>query len=214
MIIKWLGHSCFMLTDSNGVRILTDPCDPPTGYDIPPQQADAVTASHGHHDHNYFELVTNPDAQRITTPGKHQVKGVAIEGFPVWHDAEQGALRGSNIIYIIEMDGVRVMHCGDLGHIPDGDTLAALGRVDVLLLPIGGVYTIDYEQALELMGLIRPSVTIPMHYSTEKLQFRLDEPELFLNRAEGCAIHRMRQSEASITPDSLGRRRIIVLERD
>ena len=162
MTIKWLGHSCFLFTDANGIRMLTDPCDPATGYDIGTVKADAVTSSHAHHDHNYFAAAKN--ARVINEPGEHTVKGVKIIGFPTWHDDERGALRGQNIMYLFEMDGLRVMHAGDIGHLPDAATVKAIGRVDVLLTPVGGVYTIDAVQAKELIDALKPRIAVPMHY--------------------------------------------------
>ena len=210
MTIKWLGHSCFLFTDANGIRMLTDPCDPATGYDIGTVKADAVPSSHAHHDHNYFAAAKN--ARVINEPGEHTVKGVKIIGFPTWHDDERGALRGQNIMYLFEMDGLRVMHAGDIGHLPDAATVKAIGRVDVLLAPVGGVYTINYQGARDLANMLGPKVVIPMHYRTDAVQAELDDVTPFLDHASGCAIHRMRQSEASITPESLGSDRIIVLD--
>lgn len=210
MNIKWLGHSCFLLTSADGTRILTDPCDPDTGYAIEPVEADAVTSSHDHHDHNYFAIA--PNARRITAAGHYDVNGVSIDGFDTFHDSQRGAIRGGNVVFVITMDGLRVAHAGDLGHIPDEATLAAIGRVDVLLIPIGGQYTLDYKGALELSAMLHPSIVIPMHYQTERLRFPLDELKPFLDNARGCAVHIMRQSEASIDRDSLGKERIIVLE--
>lgn len=211
MILKWLGHSCFLLTSEAGVRILMDPCAPSTGYTVGPVAVDAVTASHDHYDHNYFEAALG-DPVRITEPGVHEVKGVRITGIPTWHDKECGTKRGRNIMFLVEMDGLRVLHAGDLGHLPDAATLAAVGQVDVLLAPIGGVFTIDAKEALQLAQLVNPKVFVPMHYKTEQLSFELGELASFLNLLKGCAIHRMRQSEATLTPDSLGSDRVLVLE--
>lgn len=211
MTIKWFGHSCFLLTDAEGTRLLTDPCDPATGYDIGHVEADAVTSSHGHHDHNYFDVVDEGVAI-INEPGEYTVKGIKITGFPTWHDDAQGAVRGRNIMYLFEMDGLRVMHAGDLGQLPNEDVINAIGKVDVLLTPVGGVYTIGYQGARDLANTLGPKVVIPMHYRTDALRFELEDVTPFLDHASGCAIHRMRQSEASITPESLGSDRIIVLD--
>ncbi|MDR0841623.1 MAG: MBL fold metallo-hydrolase [Christensenellaceae bacterium] len=212
MDIKWLGHSCFLLTGEAGTRILMDPCDPDTGYDIAPVAADAVTSSHDHHDHNYFALAQGKDAPRITTPGRHAVKDAVITGYAAWHDDVQGALRGVNIMFVVEMDGMRLLHAGDLGHIPSAETIAAMGPIDVLLIPIGGTYTLDHLSAMELCNLLRPAVVIPMHYQTETLKMNIGELLPFLHCADkNWRIHRMRQSDAVITPESLGKDRIIVL---
>lgn len=211
MNLKWLGHSCFLLTSESGVRILMDPCAPKTGYTIAPVEADAVTASHDHYDHNYFDAALG-DPVRITEPGVHEVKGVRITGIPTWHDKERGAKRGRNIMFLVEMDGIRLLHAGDLGHLPDEAAVRAVGQVDVLLAPIGGVYTIDGTEAKELARLLHPKVFVPMHYKTERLSIELDGLSPFLDSLKGGAIHRMRQSEATLTPESLGSGRVLVLE--
>ena len=211
MTIKWLGHSCFLLTDSEGTRLLLDPCDPATGYDIGVHEVDAVTSSHGHHDHNYF-AAAGENPRIINEPGEYTVNGVKITGYPTWHDDAQGALRGRNIMYLFEMDGLRVLHAGDLGQLPDEDTINSICHVDVLLVPVGGVYTIDHRGARELANTLGIKVLIPMHYKTDAVDCELEEVTPLLDHARGCAIHRMRQSEASISPESLGNDRIIVLD--
>ncbi|PWM61385.1 MAG: MBL fold metallo-hydrolase [Clostridia bacterium] len=211
MILKWLGHSCFLLTSDSGMRVLMDPCAPKTGYTIAPVEVDAVTASHDHYDHNYFEAALG-DPIRITEPGMHEVHGVHIMGIPTWHDKEHGAKRGRNIMFLVEMDGIRLLHAGDLGHLPDEAAIAAAGRVDVLLAPIGGVFTIDGEEAKKLAEMLHPKVFVPMHYKTEQLSFELGGLKPFLDSIKGGAIHRMRQSEATLTPESLGSGRVLVLE--
>lgn len=212
MDIKWLGHSCFLLTGADGTRVLMDPCDPQTGYDIEPVEVDAVTSSHDHHDHNYLRLALGENVQRITAVGAFQVKSAVITGFPTWHDGQGGSLRGENIMYMVEMDGLRLLHAGDLGHIPDEQTLAGLGRVDILLTPIGGTYTLDHVGALKLCDLLHPSVVVPMHYKTKRVNMPIAELLPFLDGAnKNWKVHRMRQSDAIITPESLGKDRIIVL---
>ena len=211
MFLKWLGHSCVLLTSDSGMRVLMDPCAPKTGYTIAPVEVDAVTASHDHYDHNYFEAALG-DPIRITEPGMHEVHGVHIMGIPTWHDKEHGAKRGRNIMFLVEMDGIRLLHAGDLGHLPDEAAIAAAGRVDVLLAPIGGVFTIDGEEAKKLAEMLHPKVFVPMHYKTEQLSFELGGLKPFLDSIKGGAIHRMRQSEATLTPESLGSGRVLVLE--
>jgi L-ascorbate metabolism protein UlaG (beta-lactamase superfamily) len=190
---------------------MTDPPDPSTGYSIDPVEVDAVTSSHSHHDHSYFEIAAGSPV-RITASGEHTVGEVVIRGFDTFHDAQGGRIRGKNVVFIIEMDGIRILHAGDLGHIPDQATLSAMGQVDVMLIPIGGVYTIDHMAALELCNILRPNVVIPMHYKTADLAFTLGDLKPFLNAARGRTIHRMRQPELIITRESLGADRVIVLQ--
>lgn len=213
MNIKWFGHSCFVLTSETGIRVLMDPVDPETGYDLQSIKADAVTISHDHHDHNYLPAVAgNPAIIRET--GAFDVGPVHIEGIHSWHDEAEGQKRGNNILYVVEMDGIRILHAGDLGHLPNDSTIGRLHRIDVLLVPIGGVYTIDYVQALALANMIRPKVVIPMHYRTKNVTFKLGELAPFLNKSENCGIQMLRQSDATLTKETLGSDRIIVLEYD
>ena len=109
MQIKWYGHSCFLLTDSNGVRILTDPFSPKTMFELPAIEADAVTVSHDHDDHNYISAVVG-STKLIRTADEFEVGGVKIKGFMTYHDTMKGTLRGTNIMYRFEMDGMKVLH--------------------------------------------------------------------------------------------------------
>ena len=165
MLIKRFAHSCFLLQSEGGTRILTDPCDPATGYNVGPVEADCVTESHQHHDHNYAAAAKGRDVKVISAPGEYTVGDVKITGIPCWHDEMQGAKRGGNIIFVFEMDGLRLAHMGDIGHLPDEATLKAMGHIDILLIPVGGIYTVDYKQALEIAYAIAPKVVIPMHLS-------------------------------------------------
>ena len=214
MEIKWYGHSCFLLTGESGVRILMDPPDASTGYRIAPMQADIVTASPSHHDHNNFALALGEPA-RVTEAGVPEFPGVTITGIPWWHDDARGEKRGENMLFVVELDGMRVLHAGDIGALPDGETVQRLGMIDVLLVPVGGFYTIDHKEALELCNLLKPKVVIPMHYKTEKSSRSLNEKISgvlpFLNAARECAIHRLRQPEATLTRESLGADRILTL---
>ncbi|HWR18981.1 MAG TPA: MBL fold metallo-hydrolase [Clostridia bacterium] len=214
MEIKWYGHSCFLLTGSSGVRILMDPPDASTGYHILPMKADIVVSSHGHSDHSNFALAQG-DPIRVTEAGIHELDDVTIIGVPWWHDEVQGKKRGANMLYVVELDDIRVLHAGDIGTMPDAETLKKLGEIDVLLVPVGGYYTIDHKGALELCNLIKPKVVIPMHYKTEDTSPRLGEVIKgvlpFLNAAQNCSIHRLRQPEAHLTKESLGMDRIITL---
>lgn len=210
MEIKWFGHSCFLITDSNGVSVLTDPFSPDVLYELPPMKVNAVTISHDHHDHNYLGSISG-STSLIRTAEEFDVNGVSIRGFNTYHDENMGALRGSNVMFTYDMDGIRILHCGDLGEIPNKELLDSLGKIDILLVPIGAIYTIDDLQARELANLLKPGVVIPMHYKNPKLKFELCPLEPFIEGAKDCAVYKMSECEATITKDSLGTNRIIVL---
>ncbi len=169
MKIKYLGHAAFVITSNKGVKIITDPYETGPGltYGEITESADIVTVSHGHHDHNNVAAVKgNPEV--VSRAGRSMVKGIELKGIASYHDDAGGSLRGDNIIFCFEMDGVRVCHLGDLGHRLDDKQLKEIGSVDVLLIPVGGFYTIDAEVATEVCNQLKPRVIIPMHYKTEK----------------------------------------------
>lgn len=184
MNIKWLGHSCFLLTSENGTRILTDPFDDTVGYPLPDVEADIVTVSHDHFDHNHTAVVKN-DFVLVNKAGEHLFKDIKIKGVSTFHDNANGAERGINIIFNISVDGINVCHCGDIGHTLTQQHAHEIGRVDVLLLPVGGVFTVDADGAYEIMRVLKPKVTIPMHFKTDSLTFSVDGVNKFLTLAGG-----------------------------
>lgn len=150
--------------------VVTDPFDPSmVGLKLPKLSADIVTLSHDHQDHNFLEGVT--DVHKVVrNPGEYEIMGVSILAFPSFHDATKGADRGENIVYVFELEGFRVAHLGDLGHMLDDTLLAALGDIDVLILPVGGTYTIDAEMAVKVTQAIEPKMVIPMHYKVSGMK--------------------------------------------
>lgn len=212
MKIKWYGHACFLLTAADGTRILTDPCDPGTGYTLSGIEADVITVSHGHHDHNYLAAAAGKP-KVYDTVGEHDYDGISIKGVHTWHDDRGGQLRGDNIVFVFNIDGLRVCHLGDLGHVPDEAACAAIGKVDVLLCPIGGVYTIDAEEALKVTAALKAHVLIPMHYRTKAVKnIKLDGPEPLLHNLRYWRGHRVGSAEVSLSPDALGENRVIILD--
>lgn len=211
MKIKWYGHSCFLLTAENGVRVLTDPCDGTTGYTLKNIPADIVTCSHDHFDHNYTAAAAG-DPIVITAPGETEACGIRFLGVPTWHDKKNGAERGGNIVYIFEMDGLKIAHLGDLGHLPKADVLKELEDVDIMFMPIGGIFTIDHKEALTLRSILQPKVMIPMHYATPHLTFELGSLQSFINASESGRIHRLNDSEAVVTKEHIGNNRILILD--
>ncbi len=162
MEIKYLGHSSFRIKGKNAV-VVTDPYADYVGFKFPQTEADIVTISHDHQDHNQKDLVKgNPFV--IKGPGEYEVKGVSVFGIQTFHDESQGAKRGENTVYRLELDGISLCHLGDLGHLLSSQQLGELNGVDILFIPVGGVYTIGPKRAVEVIGQIEPKIVIPMHY--------------------------------------------------
>ncbi len=209
MKIRWFGHACFLFTSSKNTRVLTDPFDKKVGYALPEVEADVVTTSHDHYDHNNIGIIGGK-FEHIGTPGIYKKDDIEIKGISTFHDENEGAQRGENIVFKYDIDGVRLCHCGDIGHILTERQVKEIGEVDVLLLPVGGVYTVDSEGALKLMEQLRPEVTIPMHFKTEALSFRLEGVEKFLARAGG---EKLEKSEIEIRRENLaGFPKVLVLD--
>lgn len=166
MLITYQGHSQFLLQSADGFRVLTDPYDESANFPVKPIAADAVTVSHGHKDHSYVAKVTG-DPVIASTEGTHVLSStVRASARSAFHDMAGGVKRGSSLLFRIEMDGLVISHLGDLGHIPDTDQLLYLKGTDILLIPVGGFYTIDAAQALQIVRALRPRIIIPMHFKT------------------------------------------------
>lgn len=166
MLLQWHGHSEFLLESADGFRVLTDPFDDHVGYPMRKVRADAVTVSHGHGDHSYTQKVTgNP--MILSAPGATRLTPeVEISAVSAFHDDAEGAKRGNTLLTVITMDGLRVAHLGDLGTALNAEQKTFLHDIDVLLVPVGGFYTIDAAQAAQTVRDISPKVVIPMHYKT------------------------------------------------
>jgi L-ascorbate metabolism protein UlaG (beta-lactamase superfamily) len=182
MIITWLGHSCFKLQDkigADGVTLITDPYSKETGLKLPSLEADLVTISHDHDDHNNVSAVKgNPRV--INCAGEYDVKGIFVEGIDSFHDEANGEKRGGNIIYRIEIDDISIAHLGDLAHTLDNTELEKLVGTDILLIPVGGHYTLDAKKAVEVISQIEPRMVIPMHYRHPEVKIELDDLEKFI----------------------------------
>ena len=178
MQIVWKGHSCFQITvgqNKNGqVNIVTDPYDETIGLKLPKLEADILLVSHEHHDHNNIKAVSgNPFL--ISGPGEYEVKEVFIQGIPSFHDQTEGKERGINTIYTIEAEDIRVCHLGDFGQKElTSEQVEKIGSVDILMIPVGGVYTISAKEAIKVMSQVEPGIIIPMHYSFPKLKLKLE----------------------------------------
>jgi L-ascorbate metabolism protein UlaG (beta-lactamase superfamily) len=182
MEITFVGHSCFKIKGDN-LTLVIDPYDPKAlGYKLPKLSADVVLTTHGHADHAHLDGV-NDYRLVIETPGEYEVAGTFVTGIKTFHDANEGKDRGPNTIYQIEMDGFNLLHLGDLGHELQKDTLERLVEIDVLMIPVGGFFTIDAKTAVKVISSIEPAIVIPMHYKTDDLEDlgeKLDDLKTFL----------------------------------
>ncbi len=178
MDISWLGHSCFRIKGRHAT-VITDPYSPDSGYSLGEPTAHIVTVSHQHPGHSYIEGIGG-EPRPVTGPGEYEISGVLIIGIATFHDAERGKTKGRNTIYLMEVDEVAVCHLGDLGHVLTSDQVEQIDNVDVLLLPVGGVSTINAPMAAEVVRQLEPKAVVPMHYQTEALSRELAPVDRFL----------------------------------
>ena len=178
MDVTWLGHGCFRLRGRNAA-VVTDPYPPAIGLKLSRMDAEVVTVSHEHDNHNFTSVVRD-GAYEIRGPGEYEVAGVSVVGVPTYHDAERGAKHGRNTVYMIEIDDVRVVHLGDLGHKLDDAEAEAVASPDVLLVGVGGRSTMNGAQAAEVVRQLEPRYVVPMHYSIPGLKLQLDPIDRFL----------------------------------
>lgn len=170
MKIQWFGQSCFLFTAKDGKKVLTDPFNTRMGYKIPDVHADIVTTSHNHGDHNNVAIVKGKYVH-LNTCEKFTDGDIEVSGTLTYHDENGGKSRGQNIVYKYIIDGISICHCGDLGHVLTAEQLVQIGHIDILLIPVGGLVTVNNAKACEVIKQINPTITIPMHYRTKALGF-------------------------------------------
>jgi len=173
MKIRFLGHSCFLIISDTGTRIITDPYHTGEEFTLTEikESADIVTVSHDHPDHNNTAAIQgNPRVLK----GSAKFSGIDFTAIQSYHDEASGNERGGNSIFTFEVDGIRICHLGDLGHQLDDSQLSIMGKIDVLIIPVGGGFTIDGAGATKVCKQINPKVIIPMHYKTAGLPFLAD----------------------------------------
>ena len=204
MKIRFLGHAAFLITAA-GKKIVMDPYEPggfggAIGYGPLAEPADIVTVSHGHADHNYVQMVPgNP--QVISQPGQEQHGGLLFRALTTHHDENRGAERGDNTVWVIEAEGITLCHLGDLGHTLTAEDAVALGEVNVLLVPVGGTFTIDAKGATAVVNRLRPNIAIPMHYRTPKTTLNLVPVDSFLSGK--AKVRQLAGSDLEVSADSL-----------
>lgn len=203
MTITWFGHSCFRIeakeahsTGSGQVSILVDPFSKDLGLRPPRIKDDLVLVTHSHYDHNDTSSI-NPEAMLINGPGEYEKQGIYVRGILSYHDKNKGKERGLNTIYIIKAEDMTVCHMGDFGQDGfEGNQLDDIGDVDLLMIPVGGNYTIDYKEAVEVVSQIEPKIIIPMHYKIEGLKVDIDSSDKFIK-------------EIGLTPEKVDKLKIV-----
>lgn len=214
MKIEYLGHSSFKLTESTGTSVVCDPYDGSVGYEMDAVRADAVTVSHGHFDHdNIKAVVGNPIIlNKECSCGLH---GVEIDAIKSFHDRQRGKKRGENLIFKFRMDGIDVCHLGDLGEDCSSELIDLLLPVNVLLIPVGGTYTIDAEMAKEYVDRIMPDIVIPMHYKSKDCKLDISKVEEFTNLFDGEFVEESDGNEIELMrSDFDGETKVVVLRRN
>lgn len=197
--------------------MVTDPLGPDYGLKVPRLAADVVTVSHDHGDHSNIAAVKPADEGKvfiISNPGEYEVKGVFVYGVASFHDDSQGAERGPNNIYRIEIDGISIGHLGDLGHALEQSQLEKLEGVDILMIPVGGTYTIDGKEATKVISQIEPRIVIPMHYNIKGLKTpkKIDDLDTFCKEIAICpkeTLNKFKVTKKDLPQEDL---RVVVLE--
>jgi L-ascorbate metabolism protein UlaG (beta-lactamase superfamily) len=217
MKIQWLGHASFIITAQNGTRILTDPYEPggfsgAMAYSPIKERVDIITVSHSHSDHSHIPAGVSKETQIIRERPAAPVKDIMIRCVNSFHDSVGGRERGSNSIFVFEVDGIKIAHFGDLGHALDDTQVRELGPIDVALIPVGGTFTIDARGANEVIKKLKPKIVIPMHFKTPKVGFDIDEVEIFLKGKDN--VEKIGCPEIEITPNLLSSAttKIIILQ--
>ncbi len=205
MKIKYIGHACFLLTTEKGIRIMTDPYEPgaydgAVKYRPACEPADVVLVSHGHPDHCHVQSVEG-EPSVVEAAGTSSFDGVQVEGIDTFHDTSEGSERGSNLIFRVKADGLTVCHLGDLGHTLDEETAGRIRPVDVLMIPVGGFFTVGSEEADAIIGSLGPKLVIPMHFKTEGVDFPIAPVDTFLAGRKG--VDRRESSEVILSPGNL-----------
>lgn len=184
MQIIWKGQAFFQIisqpTKNSQIRIIIDPFAESLGLKTPTLEGDILLITHDHYDHNQKKIVQG-EPFLIEGPGEYEIKGIFIQGIPAFHDNSQGRERGEITIYTIESEDIVICHLGDFGQKElTAEQLEKIGKVDILMIPVGGIYTISSREALKVISQIEPQIVIPMHYQIPKLKLKLEELDKFL----------------------------------
>jgi len=210
MKVKWLGHSCFLVTSKGGVKIITDPYAVGGGINYSPikETADIVVVTHGHDDHSNVSAVQG-ESEVVRGDGTKTAQGIQFRGIASYHDASQGTQRGPNTIFCFTIDSVKLCHLGDLGHVLSPRQVNEIGAVDILFIPVGGFYTIDASVASRVCEQLKPKVVIPMHFKTPRCAYPIADVEDFLKGKKN--VRKVEDSEVEFERERLPAATEIVL---
>lgn len=212
MEITYLGHSCFKLKNKEGLVIYMDPFKSEmVGLPLPKDVADVITVSHDHEDHSAVNVITGPVNREgvflINRVGEYEIAGVQFTATSTFHDKNNGADRGKNLVISIVADGLHIVHLGDLGAKLTDSQVEKLGSVDILMIPVGGKFTLDAEEAMDLIKEVQPSYVIPMHYKTVESKIEeIAKLDVFLEKNKyalaGESVHKIKVDENSLPDDT------------
>ncbi len=202
MKLKWLGHSCFLIVSEEGVRIIIDPYYVGSGINYSPirETADIVVVSHDHADHNNISAIKG-EPEVVKGSGRKIVKGIEFKGIAAYHDEAKGKQRGVNTIFVFSVDNIKICHLGDLGHELSLEQVQEIGEIDVLLIPVGGFYTIDADTATKIENKLNPKILVPMHFKTPKCDYPISGVDEFLKKRKN--VKKLELSEVELTVKNL-----------
>ncbi len=212
MKVKWLGHSCFLITSRGGLSVITDPYAVGGGINYSPikETADVVVVSHGHDDHSNVSAVQGKP-EVVKGDGTKTAKGIQFRSIATYHDASQGKRSGLNTVFCFTIDDIKLCHLGDLGHVLSPEQVNEIGAVDILFVPVGGFYTIDAPVASQVCDQLKPKIVIPMHFKTPKCAYPIAGVEDFLRGQKN--VRRVGGSEVDFERERLPAATEIVLLR-
>ncbi len=211
--VRWYGQSFFQIESPAGKKIVTDPHQIPAfGRNL--VTADLVTVSHDHNDHNVLDAVENAKSARVFRGVKvdkgradwdridEKVGAIRVRSVATYHDNENGFSRGKNAAFVFDIEGLTICHLGDVGHELNAEQIKAVGKVDLLFVPVGGTYTINGEQAKKIVDALKPRLHVfPMHYGVPNYD-DLNGPEEFLDSQKLKVVRQPLSNEFSIAPDA------------
>jgi L-ascorbate metabolism protein UlaG (beta-lactamase superfamily) len=210
MIINWLGHSCFLITNDNNDTLIIDPYESYVGKEMDKVSSDVVVISHEHKDHCAIQNVNFPK-KIIDKMGSFWYNDIKINTFYRYHDNKGGTLRGKTLITKIITNGFHLCHLGDIGEDCSDDIVFQIGKTDILFIPVGGTYTIDSKQAKIYVEKIQPKIVIPMHYKNEYCVFDIDNVEEFLKKLDKANITNYTEKNLLITKEILKKQMLNII---